>query len=139
MLDIPALTDQYQISTIEFLINVVSALFIGEAGLKILVSGFYFGENTYLKDPWNILDFVIVFFSVLTWLLEVFLGTSISFIRSFRALRALRPLRVVSTNEGMKTVVDALFHSIPALSNVLLIVLLFVLVFAILGIMLLVG
>ena len=42
-------------------------------------------------------------------------------------------------NEGMKTVVDALFHSIPALSNVLLIVLLFVLVFAILGIMLLVG
>ena len=62
------------------MINVVSALFIGEAGLKILVSGFYFGENTYLKDPWNILDFVIVFFSVLTWLLEVFLGTSISFI-----------------------------------------------------------
>ena len=60
MLDIPALTDKYQISTIEFLINVVSALFIGEAGLKILVSGFYFGENTYLKDPWNILDYFLV-------------------------------------------------------------------------------
>lgn len=139
MLDIPALKDKYQQETIELLINIVSALFIGECVLKILVSGFFFGKNTYLKDPWNILDFVIVFFSVLTWILEILLGTSISFVRSFRALRALRPLRVVSTNEGMKTVVDALFHSIPALSNVLLIVLLFVLVFAILGIMLLVG
>jgi len=114
-------------------------LFIGEAFFKIVVSGFYFGENTYLKDPWNILDFVIVLFSILTWFLEIFLGTSISFVRSFRALRALRPLRVVSTNEGMKTVVDALFHSIPALSNVILIVLLIILVFSILGIMLLVG
>ena len=37
MLDVPALKDQFQNKTIEFLINIVSGLFIGEAVLKILV------------------------------------------------------------------------------------------------------
>ena len=59
----------------------------------------------------------------MTWILEASVGGDVSFIRAFRALRALRPLRVIARNEGMKTVVDALLKSIPALFNVLLIVL----------------
>lgn len=59
--------------------------------------------------------------------------------RGFRALRALRPLKFVSKNEGIKTVVNALLESIPSLLNVLLIVLLFILVFGILGIQLFMG
>lgn len=43
-------------------------------------------------------------------------------------------MRAVSKNEGIKNVVNALLESIPALLNVLLIVLLFLLVFGILGI-----
>jgi len=101
--------------------------------------GFYWGERTYLKDSWNILDFVIVFFSVVTWILEAYATGDVSFLRGFRALRALRPLRVVSKNEGIKTVVNALIESIPALINVLLIVMLFLLVFGILGIQLFKG
>jgi len=32
--------------------------------IKIAGSGFYFGgDDTYLKDSWNILDFIIVCFS----------------------------------------------------------------------------
>ena len=77
---------------------------------------------------------MIVIFSILTWVLEAIIDDGFSFIRAFRALRALRPLRVVSRNEGMKTVIMALFESIPALFNVLLIVLLFILVFGILGV-----
>jgi len=96
--------------------------------------GFVIGPKTYLKDNWNILDFIIVFFSILTWILEAVAGKNVSFLRGFRALRALRPLRVVSKNEGIKTVVNALLESIPALINVLLIVMLFLLVFGILGI-----
>lgn len=103
--------------------------------MKIIVVGFIFGERPYLRDPFNILDFLIVIFSILTWILEAFVkDAEISFIRGFRALRALRPLRVVSKNEGIKTVVNSLLESIPALLNVLLIVLLFLLVFGILGI-----
>ena len=78
-------------------------------------------------------------FTFLTWALEAFAGSDLAFVRGFRALRALRPLRVVSKNEGIKTVVNSLLQSIPALLNVLLIVLLFLLVFGILGIQLFKG
>ena len=117
------------------MLNIISIIFVVEAAVRIIVRGFYQGEDTYLKDPFNILDFLIVIFSILTWVLEATVkDADISFIRGFRALRALRPLRVVSKNEGIKTVVNSLLESIPALLNVLLIVLLFLLVFGILGI-----
>jgi hypothetical protein len=60
-------------------------------------------------------------------------------VKGFRALRALRPLRVVSKNEGIKTVVNSLLESIPAMVSVILIVLLFLVVFGILGIQLFKG
>jgi len=66
--------------------------------------GFYYGERTYLKDPWNVLDFTIVFFSIITWVLEAYATGDVSFLRGFRALRALRPLRVVSKNEGKSNI-----------------------------------
>jgi hypothetical protein len=48
-------------------------------------------------------------------------------------------LRVVSKNEGIKTVVNSLLESIPAMVSVILIVLLFLVVFGILGIQLFKG
>jgi hypothetical protein len=105
----------------------------------VIAAGFYWTPKSYLKDNWNILDFTIVCFGILTWILESAIETDISFIRGFRALRALRPLRMVSKNEGIKTVVNSLLESIPALMNVMLIVLLFLLVFGILGIQLFKG
>lgn len=98
-----------------------------------------FGKGTYLRDPWNILDFTIVFFSFLNWALDSVQGVSVSFLRGFRALRALRPLRMVSKNEGMKIVVNSLLKSIPSLFNVMLISLLFLLVFGILAVQLFKG
>jgi len=139
-LDEPFLTDPYQKETLHLMLNIISIIFVVEAAVRIIVMGFYQGEKTYLKDPFNILDFLIVIFSILTWILEALVkDADISFIRGFRALRALRPLRVVSKNEGIKTVVNSLLESIPALLNVLLIVLLFLLVFGILGIQLFKG
>lgn len=121
------------------MLTTISIIFVFECVIKIIVLGFFIGEKTYLKDSWNILDFTIVLFSFLTWILEAAAGTNVEFVRGFRALRALRPLRVVSKNEGIKTVVNSLLESIPALLNVLLIVLLFLLVFGILGIQLFKG
>jgi len=103
------------------MLNIISGIFVAECIIKIIVLGFYWGHKTYLRDEWNILDFIIVIFSILTWILESVAGTKVSFIKGFRALRALRPLRVVSKNEGIKTVVNSLILSIPALMNVLLI------------------
>jgi hypothetical protein len=102
--------------------------------MKAIVLGFVIGEGTYLKDSWNVLDFIIVFFSIVNWVIEALSSADISFVKGFRALRALRPLRVVSKNEGIKTVVNSLLKSIPSLLNVLLIIILFLLVFGILGV-----
>ena len=140
-LDMPNLSDKFQESTINFLLETISIIFVVEFAVRVIVMGFYWGERTYLRDAWNILDFIIVFFSFVTWFLEAYVDDTdnVSFLRGFRALRALRPLRVVSKNEGIKTVVNALLESIPALINVLLIVMLFLLVFGILGIQLFKG
>ena len=138
-LDEPQLDDPYQVNTHQLLVTIISAIFIVEAIAKIIVLGFVLGKDTYLRDPWNILDFTIVSFSVLNWILDSFSNISVSFLRGFRALRALRPLRMVSKNEGMKIVVNSLLTSIPNLFNVMLISLLFYLVFGILGVQLFKG
>lgn len=139
-LDVPVLKDNYQVDTIRFLLMIISIMFILECVIKVIVMGFIFGENSYLRDNWNRLDFIIVLFGVVTLILENIQSEAVfDFIRAFRALRALRPLRMVSKNEGIKTVVNALLQSIPSLLNVLLIILLFLLVFGILGVQLLKG
>jgi len=115
--------------------DIISLIFLLEACIKIFVMGFVVGKHTYLRDPFNILDFVIVILSIVSYLLDV-LDTKIdiSYIRAFRALRALRPLKLVSKNEGMKMIVNSLLSSIKQLMNVMLIALLFFFVFGIIGI-----
>jgi hypothetical protein len=124
----------YDNKTLDMIVTIISVIFIFEAIAKIIVLGFVIGKGTYLRDPWNILDFSIVLVSVLNWTLDSLSDVNISFLRGFRALRALRPLRMVSKNEGMKIVVNSLLTSIPSLINVMLVSILFLLVFGILGI-----
>lgn len=99
--------------------------------------GFFNGEGTYLKDGWNVLDFMMVVVQIINWVIAyIYENKIIGFFRVFRCLRALRPLRVVSKNEGIKTVVNSLIRSIPGLLNVMLIICLFLVVFGILGVQL---
>jgi len=46
--------------------NVFLALYSIEMVLKILGLGFIFNKGAYIRDPWNILDFVIVMSAYLT-------------------------------------------------------------------------
>lgn len=70
---------------------VTTILFTVEFLLKVCASGFLFMPMAYLRDPWNVLDFVVVFASVSQ--LFVASGPRLVGLRSLRALRALRPLR----------------------------------------------
>jgi len=58
------------------------------------------GPKSYLRNPWNILDFIIVIFSLG--------GLRFKDLGIFKMFRSLRPLRVVSKNEGLKIAVLAL-------------------------------
>ena len=139
-LEEPTVTNPYTLSTLELMGNIVSALFIAECVLKIIAMGFIKGKFTYLKDNYNILDFVIVCFSILSWIMEgMDTGIDISYLKALRALRALRPLKLVSKNEGMKLVVNSILASIPNLINVFLISILFYFVFGVIGLQMLMG
>ena len=54
--------------------------------------------------------------------------------KALRALRALRPLRTVSRSPSLKVVVNALLKSIPAVADVMLILIIVFLIFAIIGV-----
>jgi len=133
ILDAPILSDEYQNKSLNLLQNIISGIFIGEFIIKIIVMGFIIGKKSYLKDEWNRLDFIIVLFSIITWILSSVKNIDLSFAKGFRALRALRPLRLVSRYEGIKTVVNAILFALPSLFNVMVIILVVLLIFSILG------
>ena len=55
-------------------------------------------------------------------------------IKIFRLLRTLRPLRVISHNPALKMIVVALFSSVGGILNVIIVVLVVWLIFAIMGV-----
>lgn len=113
---------------------IVNCVFTCEATMKILAFGFTLDENSYLTESWSQLDFFIVCVSLIDML---FSSVNIPAIKILRLLRILRPLRFISHNVNLKTIVIALFESLSGILNVLVVVLLIWLMFAILGISLL--
>ena len=92
--------------------------------------------GSYIKSSWNILDFIVVVGSLVDLYFSIASVNSVNLksLRALRALRALRPLRMVSRNEGLRVVVNSLFASIPAMTNLLMVVCLFLIIFSILGV-----
>ena len=111
---------------------VLSIIFSVECTLKIIAFGFAFtGPNSYLRNGWNIIDFIIVVFSSITLLAR---DVDLKVFKVFRLLRILRPLRVVSNNKSLKLLISSLIMSIPSVAQVILITLLFLLILGITGV-----
>ena len=91
-LDEPALKDKYQKECMELISRVFLLIFVFECLFKIVAFGFCFGSRAYLRNNWNVLDFMIVMLSVVSEILEQYSTIDISFIRAFRALRILRAI-----------------------------------------------
>jgi hypothetical protein len=88
--------------------------------------------GSYLRDGWNQLDFFIVVSATTDMILTNI--TDISVFKILRLLRTLRPLRMISHNLAMRMIVSALFESVGAIFNVMIVVASCWLVFAILAI-----
>uniref|UniRef100_A0A8C4XC68 Sodium channel protein n=1 Tax=Erpetoichthys calabaricus TaxID=27687 RepID=A0A8C4XC68_ERPCA len=100
--------------------------------LEMLLKLIGLGAVQYFTNVWTLLDFLLVvngWLSLLSSNIKAF-----SSLRSLRTLRALRPLRAISRWEGMRLVVNALIRSIPSISNVMLVCLVFWLIFGIVGV-----
>ena len=133
------LNDPYGTKTYVLLIvdYISTSIFTIEVVLKIFAYGlFYNGDDSYFKNSWNIIDFLIVVISIVSLCpLEV----DLSVLKVIRMIRLLRPLRVISKVENLKLSINALIISIPAISQLLLIVLLIMFIFGIVGVNLLKG
>lgn len=104
---------------------------------KIFAYGFAFcGKNSYIRNPWNILDFLIVASATIS---VIFSNIDLGFIKSLRVLRVLRPLRLIAKHRGLRLAISALFNSLPNIGNLLLIMLFVIFMVAILCITLFSG
>ena len=112
-------------------------VFAFEAGAKSIAYGFAFTQSAYLRSGWNILDFCLLVVSTGALLSELL--PQLTFLRPLRALRVLRPLRLLSRNKGMALVLSSLWESMPAVSNVVGVLLALQIVFAIVGMQLFAG
>ena len=63
--------------------------YTAEMALKVLAYGFYFSKNSYIKDNWNKLDFVIVLTSLISYFANL---DSLSYLKVFRVLRPLKSI-----------------------------------------------
>ncbi|XP_011502595.1 PREDICTED: sodium channel protein 60E-like [Ceratosolen solmsi marchali] len=100
--------------------------------VEMLLKWLALGYCKYFTSFWTILDFIIVFVSMFSLLIEE--NENLKVLRSLRTLRALRPLRAISRWQGMRIVVNALMYAIPSIFNVLLVCLVFWLIFSIMGV-----
>ncbi|XP_064370948.1 sodium channel protein type 2 subunit alpha-like isoform X3 [Dromaius novaehollandiae] len=101
--------------------------------VKILARGFCVDAFTCLRDPWNWLDFIVISFAYLTEFVD--LG-NVSALRTFRVLRALKTISVIP---GLKTIVGALIQSVKKLSDVMILTVFCLSVFALVGLQLFMG
>ena len=109
----------------------MTAVFTFEMMVKIIAWGFAFaGKTSYIREAWNILDFLIVGSA----LLGIIAGDAInlSFIKALRILKVLRPLRIIARNKGLKVAIISLGRSIPNIVRLQVITLFFLFLLAIL-------
>ena len=119
---------------------VLTTLFTFESLINIILFGLICnGKSSYARDPWNVMDLVIVIFSIFTIVLQGQGGDDLSILKVFRMLRVLRPLRFLKRNLGLKIQVVSLMNAIPGIANLLLISLLILMIFGIQAVGLLKG
>lgn len=105
--------------------------FLFEMVFKIIAMGLVMDEGSYLRENWNRLDFFIVCSSIIDMAMT---GVDIPVIKILRMLRILRPLRFINHNVQLKMVVVALMESVGHIFNVLIVIAVVFLIFAIMGV-----
>ncbi|XP_033022326.1 sodium channel protein type 2 subunit alpha-like [Lacerta agilis] len=110
-----------------------TGIYTFESLVKIFARGFCIGSFTFLRDPWNWLDFLVISFAYVTEFVD--LG-NVSALRTFRVLRALKTISVIP---GLKTIVGALIQSVKKLSDVMILTVFCLSVFALIGLQLFMG
>ncbi|MBZ3883325.1 Sodium channel protein type 10 subunit alpha [Sciurus carolinensis] len=123
----------YPLHSCFFCMYIFTVIYTFEALIKILARGFCLNEFTYLRDPWNWLDFSVITLAYVGAAIDL---RGISGLRTFRVLRALKTVSVIP---GLKVIVGALIHSVRKLADVTILTVFCLSVFALVGLQLFKG
>ena len=112
--------------------STITWIFIVEMAIKL----FGLGCARYWSDRWNCLDGTIVSLSILEMVMTALFagsGVKLAFLRMLRMLRVLRVLRLMRSWKGLYNIITTFIKTIPAMSNLVVLILLTMFVFALLG------
>ncbi|XP_014771226.1 sodium channel protein 1 brain [Octopus bimaculoides] len=107
----------------EFVEYIFLGIYTMEMAIKLVARGFFIDKYTYLRDPWNCLDFTVIMISYITLILQTINHKVVSDITGLRTFRVLRALRTLSIIPGLKTMVNALLRALRMLISVLILIL----------------
>ncbi|XP_032298869.1 sodium channel protein type 5 subunit alpha-like [Coturnix japonica] len=113
--------------------HIFTAIYTGEILIKVVARGLFWNEFTFLRDPWNILDFVVL---VVTYVSICTTSGNVSALRTFRVLRTLKAISVIP---GLKVIVNSLLESVKKLTDVLILTVFCLSIFALIGLQLFMG
>jgi voltage-dependent calcium channel L type alpha-1S len=115
---------------------IILAIYNIELLVKVVSKGFIGKPSAYIMDPWNRVDFAVLVMSDIALFFKLIGLDGVlpaSLIMAFRTLRVVRPLRLINQNERIQIVFNALFMSLPAILNVMTLLMFCLFMFSILG------
>ncbi|XP_055717155.1 voltage-dependent R-type calcium channel subunit alpha-1E-like isoform X3 [Salvelinus fontinalis] len=106
-------------------------MFCFEAGIKVVALGFVLHKGSYLRNGWNVMDFIVVLSGILATA-----GAHMNIpvdLRTLRAVRVLRPLKLVSGIPSLQIVLKSIMKAMVPLLQIGLLLFFAILMFAIIG------
>ncbi|KAM4610826.1 voltage-dependent L-type calcium channel subunit alpha-1D [Polymixia lowei] len=136
-----------ELETVEYAFLIIFTI---ETFLKIIAYGLVMHQNSYVRNGWNMLDFVIVIVGLFSVVLELITkdadaggqsgGKPGGFdVKALRAFRVLRPLRLVSGVPSLQVVLNSIIKAMVPLLHIALLVLFVIIIYAIIGLELFIG
>ncbi|XP_061544364.1 calcium channel, voltage-dependent, L type, alpha 1D subunit, a isoform X2 [Phycodurus eques] len=147
----------HDLETVEYAFLIIFTI---ETFLKIIAYGLVMHQNAYVRNGWNMLDFVIVVIGLFSVVLEILTkdekvdnegeenhpsmhghgGKAGGFdVKALRAFRVLRPLRLVSGVPSLQVVLNSIIKAMVPLLHIALLVLFVIIIYAIIGLELFIG
>ncbi|XP_059385759.1 voltage-dependent L-type calcium channel subunit alpha-1D-like [Carassius carassius] len=144
----------HDLETVEYAFLIIFTI---ETFLKIIAYGLVMHQNAYVRNGWNMLDFVIVVIGLFSVVLEILTKDvekdSVSHppvhghggkpggfdVKALRAFRVLRPLRLVSGVPSLQVVLNSIIKAMVPLLHIALLVLFVIIIYAIIGLELFIG
>lgn len=116
-------TSEEMMASIGIYLRIIDKTILAVFILEMLIK-FYAYRFKFFKSGWNVFDFLIIAVAVLP--------TSGTF-AIFRALRIFRSLRLIKNIPKLRFIVESIFHSLPSLVWIFVLLMLVFYVFAVIG------